>query len=64
MRRFKYETMNFPGNFHSMLDFLNQRGADGWELVAADNFGFNTICIFKREVPEEEQGETLKGSKP
>lgn len=35
--KFEYETEGFsPSNFKTLTSWLNERGADGWELVHMD----------------------------
>lgn len=49
---YEYKSGNVPGNLHDLAMFLNTwKEAVGWELVAAQHSGYNTVYILKRAVP-------------
>ena len=55
----RYKTYrDFPNGSESQIEYLNERGQEGWELVSVTTLGFvndlSTICkyqfYFKREL--------------
>ncbi len=47
--RWEYKQLSSIQSFENVINVVNRYGNDGWELVAVNIVGIETICFLKRE---------------